>query len=464
MLDAAAASDFAYFAMGSSAPLGKFTWATSNHQAGKEPSTCTADVLDTFHDPIAGLQLWRANRGTAQVARSTVLGDMASTLNFKPSTGIPVGDPGIPFTNMEDYNDQMYVFKENGIYTIKNDRAAKLNVGLDAFISSNNGRAMLAQNLFLYFSWSHSLERLHGGTLDDIGMWKGAGLKDGHQGPVSTAISYIAWTAAAVDASSGTGGLYFWNNRGWHEIFRNYSTALGITGLAYQTNRGTQPRIWMDLNGELVSMEMPRDTLNPRYDSGLHFQHEAVLETGTIDMNARRLPKLFAAVEANSKNLASSAARIYAEYQLDKDTGSTSWLSVGSFYHSPFDDLPIRRGDAHSIRLRLRALTENSTVPAILEAATLKAVARSPIKRQWTIRATVGDFQVDSQGMEDVDPDEFYLWLQDAAILTEPLLLHSVWLGMDGIYVYAEQPTLSRSNPTPSGEWSGEFEMSIREI
>ena len=369
-----------------------------------------------------------------------------------------------PFTNLEDYNDQRYVFKEDSVWTVKNDRAAKLNIGLDTFISSNNGRAMMAQNLFLYFSWSHSMERLHGGTLDDIGMWRGAGMKDGHQGPVSTAIPLIAWTVAGVDASSGTGGVYFWNERGWHEVFRSFSTNMPVTGLSYQSNPGTHPRLWMDVGGELLSMEMPRDTLNPRRDGNLHFQHESVMEVATIDMNARRLPKLFAGLECNSKNLASSVAQIAAEYQLDNDIGSSNWISIGQFYRSPFDDLHIRRGDKHSIRPRLRALTQVSTTPAILEAATLKAVARSPIKRQWTLRGEMGDFQVDSQGMEDTDPDEFYMWLQDIAVTSEPLLMNAAWEALDNVYVFAESPILHRKNTTPSGEYSADFEMTLREI
>jgi len=218
------------------------------------------------------------------------------------------------------------------------------------------------------------------------------------------------------------------------------------------------------MGGEIVSMELPRATLNPRFDPGLHFQHEAVMETGTVDMDARRLPKLFASISANSKNLASSVARIHTEYQLDDDIGTTNWLSVGSFYKSPYDELDVRRGDSHALRLRLRAMTEVSTTPAILEAATVKAVARSPIKRQWTLRGRLGDFQVDEQGLADTDPDDLYMWLQSAATLTEPLLLRSAWESMDDIYVFAEHPVLHREHTSPDGDWSGTFEMSLREV
>jgi len=76
----------------------------------------------------------------------------------------------------------------------------------------------------------------------------------------------------------------------------------------------------------------------------------------------------------------------------------------------------------------------------------------------------MGDFQVDSQGMEDVDPDEFYMWLQDAATLSEPLLMHAAWESLDNVYVYAEAPIVHRRNTTPSGEYSADLEMTLREI
>ena len=460
----AVAGDFVAMAAGMSTGIGKFRWATSLHQARRDASG-GADVVDFFHDPIDGPQMWAAVSSAGRLYRAGALSTFfTSNFNWVPSSGIPVGAPNVPFTNLEDYNDQMYAFKEDSIWTIKNDRAAKLNIGLDTLISSNNGRTALAQNLFLYASWSHSLERLHGGTLDDIGPWRGAGLKPGHQGAISTAIAYIAWLLGGIDATTGISGLYAWNNRGWHEIFRGYSTGYSFDGLAYYGPPGPQPRIFMSVGGDIVSMEMPRDTLNPRNDKDLHYQHESVMEVATIDMNARRLPKLFAGLEANSKNLVSSVAQIAAEYQLGDDIGSSNWISIGQFYRSPFDDLHIRRGDEHSIRVRLRGLTQVSTTPSILEAATLKAVARSPIKRQWTLRGEMGDFQVDSQGMEDTDPDEFYMWLQDIAVTSEPLLMNAAWEALDNVYVFAESPILHRKNTTPSGEYSADFEMTLREI
>ena len=213
-----------------------------------------------------------------------------------------------------------------------------------------------------------------------------------------------------------------------------------------------------------MNQRWPKNTLNPRNDGEVHYQHEAVMETATIDMNAMQIPKLFNKTFAITKNLASSQAVIHAEYQLDNNIGSTKWLPIGRYSDSPVDYLHIRRGDKRSIRMRYRGITQNSTIGAELHAAVVKAVARTPVRRQWTVRAVTGDFQVDSQGLQDADPDDFYMWLQDVAVSAEPILMNAAWEAMHNVYVYAEQPTLSRLYTTPDGSWGGRLQMTIREI
>lgn len=458
----AVAGNVAYFAFGNSTHIGRLTWATSVHQAAKD-STNFADHLDFFASPVTGPELWRAISSLGEVSRASLPSTFSSAMSF--SSGIAVGSTGYPFTNLKDYNDQMFAFKEDSIWVIKNDRASKLNIGLDAFASSNNGRAAMAQNLFLFMSWSHSLERLYQGTLDDIGPWKGEGLKPGHQGPISALAPVIAWTVAGINAgTTGRSAVMAWNGRGWHEHFRAPTTGYEMENLIFQSNPNARPRLWMSVGGDIISQQFPKDTLNPRNDKGIHYQHEAVMETGIIDMNAVQLSKLFGRVWAITKNLASSQAVIHAEYQLDDDIGSSNWISIGRFRRSPIDKLDIRRGNKHALKMRYRGLTQNSTVPTEMQAAVVKAVARTPTRRQWTVRAVTGDFQVDAQGLTDANPDDFYMWLQDAAVNTEPLLMRSTWEAMDNVYVYAEHPVLNRLYATPDGDWGGGLQLVVREI
>ena len=71
---------------------------------------------------------------------------------------------------------------------------------------------------------------------------------------------------------------------------------------------------------------------------------------------------------------------------------------------------------------------------------------------------------MDQQGLDDADPDDFYMWLQDLAASATPVLMRSAWRAMDDLYCYVEQPTLNRLYTTPSGEWGGQLSIVIREL
>jgi hypothetical protein len=450
--------------------IGSFRWATSLHQAftettvGAAGALPVANKLQVFYEGTTGMKVFRARGSDASVdsAPTTTFG---TTLTW--GSTIIVGSTESDFTNLIDYNGAMYAFKEDSLWRLTSI-GTKVDIGLEAFPSSNNGAAIATQNLFLYFGWSNSVERFYGstaGTIDDIGPWKGSGLKSAHRGPYSVLMPYIAWMLGGVDAgTSGISGMYAWNDRGWHEFYRAHRTGARLQGAIMQTNPGAHPRLWMSVGGELICQRWPKDTLNPRNDGEVRYQHEAVLESGIIDMNSMQIPKLFSKVYAVSRNLESTKATIYLDYQLDDDIGSTLWTPLRNFRRSPIDGLDVRRGNKRSIRLRLRGVTYNSTAQSELQALTLNALGRIPVRRQWNISAAAGDFQVDLQGLEDSDPDEFYKWIRRASVSAEPLLLRSAWEAMDDIYVYIEQPIVNRLYTTPAGEWGANLNVTIREM
>ena len=186
--------------------------------------------------------------------------------------------------------------------------------------------------------------------------------------------------------------------------------------------------------------------------------------TGAIDMGSIQIPKLFSEIHALTKNLASSVAEIACEYQVDQDIGTTFWQSIGTFYKSPADVLPVGQGNKKAISYRFRALSQVSTTPALMTAAAIKAVGRTPVKRQWNIRIRSGSFQVDALGIPDADPDDFYLWLQQASQTASPLHMNARWKSMHNVKVYAEAPALRREYSTPDGKWGALYNITLREI
>lgn len=462
--DVVEADNQAFFALGQSTDLGVMRWNSSVHQYDRSTNASSngADILHLFYDPVDGPQLWRGRNSSdlVRVARSSV---PAWGSTAKWSTGISVGERSYQITEIADYNDQLYVFKEDSLWTVKNDRAAKMNVGLEAMPSSQNGAAWAAQNFYLYFPWSHSVERLYSGTLDDMGPWKGEGLPSNRKGFVSSLEPIVAWLFAGIDASTGISSILAWNDRGWHELFRAWAAGKRIQSIKWQPCPGTNPRLWVSIGGDVICIKFPLDTLNPLRDATQAFQHESHLITGTFDMGVSQLPKLFHEFFAITRNL-ESGIEIYVDYQLDDEIGSTSWTALGRILHSPSQSLLINEGDKFKIRFRLRLLTDTATKPAIVDATILKGVARTPAKRQWVLRAKSGTYQVTAQGLPDHAPDDFYMWLQDAAVTTKPIHMRSIWRSMDDIWVYVEPPVINREYAVPDGAWGGTFSLVLREI
>jgi hypothetical protein len=483
------ADDVAYFGFGNSDAIGRLTWNSSLHQSAKNTTagSSIADILQTFHGSTAGTQVWRAVSSAGAVSYATAQ-DLSTEVTFGGS--IPVGDASYRFTNLLPYDGVMYAFKEDSVWSISQTSASsgaatKLEFGTKAFTSTNTGRAVLAQNLHLYFSLSHSLERFYRsgsaneGTVDDIGPWQLAGLPRGRNGPISALAPIIGWTAAGVDPSTGgAGAVLLWNNRGWHEIFRA-STGLApdrtmIQNLFFQSNPGGNPKLWMDVGGQIMQISFPKDTLNPLNDEGnAFFWPEGHIITPTIDMGVTQLPKLFHDISVISKDLglqvppagASSRSReVLAEYQLDEDVGSTRWTSIAPFVLSPSDTSPINRGDKKQIRFRFRALTNHTEFPTRVDAMVLKSVARTPVKRQWNVRAEISAFSVNAQGLPDAKPDDFYDWIQEAAESAVPLNMHAAWKAMDNVEVFAEPPVVLREFSTPDGSWGAVLQLTLREI
>jgi hypothetical protein len=427
-------------------------------------SSNVADRLHAFYTPSSGPEIWRAVSSNGRISHAPFVA-YGSSLAFTPSTGIKVGSSGEAFMDITDYNDEFWARKSNALYKVVNDRAARLPVGIDAVFETGEYGPLLPKDLYLYMQWSHSVQRLHGGTLDDLGPWKGAGMPSSRAGPPSCMESGVGVLYVGYDAgTTGVSSVMGWDGVGWHEIFRAPQAGMRVQNLKWDPHPGGSPRLWISCGGDLYYLTMPKNVVNPLRDPTITYQHEGVMEQAAIDMGVAQLPKLFAELHAITKNTNSSGTEVVVEYQLDEDVGSTSWTNAGRIVLSPADVAKIRRGDKHRIKLRFRLLTAIATTPTEVTAFILKAVARTPVKRQWRIRALTGTYQVTSLGLPDHAPDDFYTWFQDAAVTTVPLHMHSVWEALDDIWVYAEAPIVVRDYSTPDGAWGGLFDVTLKEF
>jgi len=470
--DVTVLSNIAYMARGGSTSIFSQTYEGSSQRGTKLATVAIADFVHTFYDANDGPQLVRAVSTSARLYRAASVA-FGTTLTWKPASGVAIGDKRHGIVDIEDYDNQMYARKADSLWAIKNDRAAKINVGLDDFPSTGIYSPMLAKELFLYLAWSYSLERLSAQSqLDDVGPWRGAGLPASRVGVVSCLEGVIGWLFAGIDAgSNGVSTVMAFDGQGWHEVFRAPRVGWRVQNIKWWAPAGVRGRLLVSCGGIVFAIAFPYRSLNPVLDSGsvggipLTYQHESLLETATIDMGVADLPKLFHQMYVRSKNLNSTGVEVRMDYQLDQEVGGSTWIELPeAFTDSPSQTVDVRQGEVRAARFRYRMRTANSSTPVHVQATVLTGQARTPIKRRWTLEAKYGTFQVDQQGSPDHDPSRLYMWLQDAAALSAPLHMRSAWPEMDDVWVTAEKPRLRRSYLTPDGAQGADYTLVLREL
>ena len=427
-----------------------------------------ADVLLVATDPVDGPQMWRAENNSVDVSRATAV---SATNNLAFGTEILVGDITYDIINMRFYDKKVHIFKDDGVYTISNDRADRINLGLDSLTTPNNGQAIIAHKLFLFFSWGNfSTQRMYGSTVDSVGYDVGRGVPSGRMGPNVEMLSHPVGFFACVDAGTGTSSVMFRDDvsNAWHEIFRAPVAGHRVRHIYWQDAPGTRPRLWIECNGELYYQEWPQDTLNPLEDSGISYIHESVLTLADIDLGAASLPKFIKELTLLTENLATNR-EIRCEVQVDnrdeQNIGGSTWTSIETFLDSPSDTLPINEGEVFKIRIRLRFLTNLATTPPILNASILEGYARTPLKYQWNMRIKVSHTQRTLTGTSfDHPPDDVVNWLKMAAQSASKVEMRSIFPQLDGVFVIVEPLSLLRKFQNNILKiWGGEMMVTVRE-
>ena len=441
------------------------TWTISDYA---DDGTNKADFLETFYDPVAGPVMWTASNsdgsGNVSIARANAQ-TWGTSLTL--GTAIQIGTRDSKITGLAIYNDMLWVGKEESLWYVQNDVPNRLDLGLQAIRSPDNCKAIGAQNLFLYFNWAHSLERLYGGTTDDIGPWRDAGLPSSRQGVISALLPAIAWLFVGIDAGDTGRSSVLVYSGGWHEIFRAWETARRIDNLYWQSVLGTVNRMWVSVGGDLVWLPFPRVSLNPLRDGDMTFQHEGHIVSPWMDMGFPELDGFAKSEGVRADNL-SIAERLTVQYQTNSDLDSTAWTTAANFVADPGADANIKSGGLAFKRYRRRIIfyTGDNTQSPQLLATVLKAIKRGPVKYQWIVRVRVRDAARTITGAPDHDADTLLAQLKTWAGAVTPLTMRAVSAlsAMDNKLVFIEPPTLVRQFiNTVLGFFGGKAEFVIRE-
>jgi hypothetical protein len=455
----AVAGKIAYFPQGTGTNIRRMRNNATSHDFADD-GTNKADFVYLFYSTAdkAG-QVWRAKNDTSGISRS-VIKNWGTNLAF--GTEIVVGTTDFLITNLFDFNSTLHIFKEDSVWLEGSDSVVRMNLSMDKAPSSRNGLAVVTKDLQLYTSFLHSVEYIFGGSVGDFGPDSGTGIPSGRKGNIACLETDISYTFAAIDANTGTSSVHIYNGFGWHEIFRAPYANARIREVRYQSQENARSKIWMDCGCDLIYIDMPLDSSQPQRDTAITYQHESVFTSSTIDASFADLPKFYRELSLLTENM-DVGMEIGVDYQVDKDVNTNNWIPIQSALVSPKEQIEINEGNRFKLRYRLRINTNNSLISPIVECAIIKCFARTPVKRQWNIKADAGDLN-QVQGRPDKDVDQFYKWLWKTCQSATGVKMNTRLESVNNIWVIVEPPTIVRTWVNNlNSKWGSYMLITLRE-
>lgn len=450
----AVANNVAYIPQGTTGIV-HMQWnaSTKVHDGYSETATGTqglAHFLRVANDVADGPVIWRANNtsatgsgGNVTVSRANLLSDGSyiawnTALTFGTSTR--TGTSSYRITGLNAVDDTIYVFREDGMGRLSDDRYINIETGIEKTPSEHNGAAAASSSNFLYYSWLHSLIRMYGSSHDDIGDdYRSSGLPSGREGNYSDLEPYLKLLFCAIDAGvTGTSSVLAWDGIGWHEIFRGRQGGR-IRMCRVQACPETRNRLWMDVGGDLAFLELPLNRAAPRLDTGARYMHEAVIESSAIDMGtASGLPKFIKDLTITAANLNTQGRRIYVDFQVDDDVHTSNWTYAGVATESPESVIFLGLENVRRFAYRLRITCNDNSVPIDITGVIPNGYARTPFRMVFTMQIQAGGIY--TRKGKTASSGELMRWLLDSARQPGRVKMSSVYEMAHGWYVVIHPP------------------------
>lgn len=463
------AASIVAFPQGQADPIRKISTdsTAANRHAYADDGTNYADLIATYQNPKAGLQVWTANNVSAALGYATATA-WGAAMTFTSLTG-KVGSASELITNMVA-GSELHIMKEDSIWKMSDTYLPGLmDSGLQNAQDPSNGVCAFLSNGDLWFGWSHSIQKTEGSAIRDMLNYRlgSQGLKRG--GVPKCGIGALGWKFFAMDSEGVAGtrsSIICFNGLGWQELFRGWKAGARIRNVYWQSNPGGRSKLWCDVNGELAYIDFPLYAANPLNDDSLSHQHYAEWVSSTFDGNDTTVSKLLSVARLIAEDDESGDWEIIVEWQADKDIGSDTWYKAGSLKNLANDEFTLDIGDVKEWRVRLRFYTEDADSPAILNSFAIDGWVFSPLKYQWVGTYKVSSNQYTIDGNEDFAPDTVLKFLKEAFVQGKSIRLRSMIESMDMKTVAVSAPLVSRDwVRTEDGKqkWGGTIQVALRE-
>jgi hypothetical protein len=314
---------------------------------------------------------------------------------------IPIGDRSDKMTGMLMYGDpqELIVLKQGSAWEVSNGLAKQLAItSLKGIASADNGIANVAHDVYLFFGMRRGMvERWHRGTLDDIGPTKDMGLPTNRQGSFTCFVDFPSGIFAALDGGSDNySSVFFFNEMGWHEIYRAPMIGQRIRSIFVEPIPGREyVRILISQGADVLWVPFG---LNPLNDTSFRYHHDAEITSSRITAGKQDIPKYFKSIKLISRGLTVHQTAV-VDYRVDGGT----WTRVGEFTQSPTEEMSLPAGGAVGrwIEWRITLRSANATLTPQILAVVVDALEEDEPKNMYTLTWRASDKDIDLTGEPD---------------------------------------------------------------
>jgi len=446
------ANGILFIPQGDSTAIRTYNGTSWDGQTVASGQGCATALEVAYATSASAPQLWRYNNTlvsggtTTGLAKSVSRADITTTystdLAFRNS--IKVGSTSQNINSIYWNGDRLWVGKANEIGAVFNDVYTESNFGVRSVAATGNGIAFTGWNNLLFFNLLNSVERMYAGQVDDVGGgWSNPGLPYGRDGVHSCFRTYGAWMYSAIDAgTSGTSSVMLFDSAmNQHEFMRAFATGRRIRDVYVQVVSGARNRLWIDCGGDSIYIELPLGKGNHLNDTGAKYQHEFVLESSVYDMGtASRLPKFLKELTAVTKGLDGKGIYVEVDIQTDNDIGKTginNWKTLEPYLVSPEDSSLANESNIRRFKVRLRAYTNDETIPVDLIGFAPNGFARSQMRKTFSVQCLLKDITVNGR---NILANEITRWLEETSQNATLINMKSSYSEMDNYDVLIAPP------------------------
>jgi len=379
------------------------------------------------------------------------------------SAAIVVGDSTTHITGIAEYQGELHVAKEDGVWYVDKNDLAFLRIPYPDQAWMWNGFAMMPWGGYLWINVQTDLWRWNGSRVDMKGPNQGHGLPHEVVGPILTLAGSARFLfAATYSVTGGKTALLAYDGIGWHCLYATPEET-NIRSAIWTADIGDEYRLWFGEGGYVRYMTFPVAFTN-RYewpDATYHPMCQLIESWwyGGLRNVKKHIRRMLFDVDGLDND---NGTFIDVYYKVDSD--EDDWHYLGTLTEDYPDELEFPTDfECFAIQLAFNFWTANSKKSPRLKGWGLDAVARPRPIYQVSVRILLADGIRDMTGVP-ISRSAQQMWeeLKELAQQVAPVLVHHPWGSFMGLISHlGAVPIRYKATGAAEGRWERAAEITF---